>query len=147
MANVVSTVLYVEDEEMDRFLMQRAFSKEGLGTNLQLVNDGRTAIDYLSGVGKYANREDYPFPSVVLLDLHLPEIHGFEVLKWIRAQPPTENLPVVIFSSSERAEDQAKAQQLGANEFVNKPGSGLSFLDVVRRLAQQWLTAPSVDRK
>ncbi|HYG33367.1 MAG TPA: response regulator [Clostridia bacterium] len=140
MMKATSIVLYVEDEEMDRFLMGRAFGKEGLGTALQMVNDGQAAIDYLLGSGHYSDREKHPLPAVVLLDLNLPEVHGFEVLKWIRAHPVHLKLPVVIFSSSEREEDQEKARLLGATEFVKKPGSGLSFRDVVRKLNERWLS-------
>jgi CheY-like chemotaxis protein len=141
MPEVNPTVLYVEDEEMDRFFMARAFAKEGLASALHMVNDGQGAIDYLSGAGEYADREKHPMPAVVLLDLNLPEIHGFEVLKWIRAQPTHSRLPVVVFSSSERDDDQVRASILGAKEFVKKPGSGLGFHDVVRKLNERWLKA------
>lgn len=141
MGKATAIVLYVEDEETDRFLMQRAFVKEGLETALRMVNDGYAAIEYLSGSGEYADRDKHPLPAVVLLDLNLPEVHGFEVLKWIRAHPAHEKLPVVIFSSSEREEDQAQARRLGANEFARKPGSGLGFGDIVRKLKQERLLA------
>lgn len=134
-------VLYVEDEEFDRLLMEHAFAKAGLGGSLRLVNDGRAAIDYLSGTGEYADREKNPVPALVLLDLNLPEIHGFEVLKWLRMQPQHSKLPVVVFSSSELEDDQVRARILGANEFVKKPGSGLGFVDVVQRLSEKWLSA------
>jgi len=140
MANVPFIVLYVEDEEIDRFLMERAFGKAGLGTCLRMVNDGQAAIDYLSGLGAYADRERYPLPTLVLLDLNLPEVSGFEVLTWIRAQPSYTHLPVVIFSSSEREDDQVRSRLLGASEFVKKPGSGLSFLEVVRQLNEHWMS-------
>src|ERR1043165_4456184 len=104
MANAFSMVLYVEDEETDRFLMQRAFRKQGLEALLQTVNDGQKAIDYLSGSGDYGNRAQHPMPALILLDLNLPEVHGFDVLRWIRAHPMHRELPVVIFSSSEREE-------------------------------------------
>ena len=140
MTQTAPIVLYVEDEEMDRFFMERAFKNEGVGPSLRMVDHGRAAIDYLEGKGDYADRQRYPLPAVVLLDLNLPEVHGFEVLQWIRAHPQYRALPVVIFSSSEREEDQARAKQLGADEFVKKPGSALSFQDVVRRLQERWAT-------
>ncbi len=142
MANAATIGLYVEDEEFDRFLMQRAFVKAGLATSLRLVNDGRAAIDYLTGKGEYADRDKNPLPNLVLLDLNLPEVHGFEVLKWIRMQPAHTHLPVVVFSSSELDDDRVRARILGANEFIKKPGSGLSFEDVARRLSKEWLSAP-----
>src|SRR5690349_1641217 len=110
------TVLYVEDEENDVLFMRRAFVKEGLGAALQSVADGRAAIDYLSGAKGYGERKQYPVPAVVLLDLHLPAVPGFEVLKWMRGDPNYAATPVVVFTSSPRAEDQQRAQELGAND-------------------------------
>jgi CheY-like chemotaxis protein len=133
------TVLYVEDEECDALFMKRAFAGAALAPALQLVSDGQEAIDYLSGTGPYADRESHPVPAVVLLDLNLPQLHGFEVLKWMRAHPDYAATPVVIFSSSTRDEDRVKARELGANEFVEKPNSGLKFGDVVKQLQENWL--------
>ena len=141
MTTVTPIVLYVEDEEIDRFFMTRAFETEAFGASLRLVNDGQAAIDYLSGSGDYADRVRYPLPAMVLLDLNMPGVHGFEVLKWIRTQRAHSALPVVIFSSSDREDDQARARLLGANGFVKKPNSGLSFQDVARKLKEQWLNA------
>ncbi len=134
-----STVLYVEDDESDALFMQRAFANVGLASALRVVEDGRAAMNYLSGANGYANREEYPLPSLVLLDLNLPLVHGFDVLKWIREQQQYASTPVVIFTSSTRVEDKVRAQQLGATEFVEKPHSGLKFKDVVQQLSDRWL--------
>ena len=115
------TVLYVEDEESDAFFMERAFAVAGLRSALRVVSDGRAAIEYLSGTGVYAKRNEYPVPTVVLLDLNLLSMPGFEVLQWMRSQPRFAATPVVIFSSSPRDEDKEKARELGANEFLEKP--------------------------
>lgn len=135
------TVLYVEDEECDATFMKLAFAGKGLESALQVVPDGRTAIEYLSGEGEYADRKEHPLPLVVLLDLNLPQVSGFEVLKWIRSHPDFAWLPVVVFSSSTRKDDQVKALELGANEFVSKPTSGLKFSEVVERLQENWVGA------
>ena len=134
------TVLYVEDEDSDALFMSSAFSQKGLASAFRLVNDGRAAIEYLSGTGKYADRNDYPLPAVVLLDLNLPQVPGFDVLKWMRNHPDFMTTPVVVFSSSVRQEDKMRATELGANEFVAKPSSGMRFGEVVERLRQKWLT-------
>jgi two-component system response regulator len=139
MTNANGVVLYVEDEESDRFLMWKAFKKEGLDTALHMVSDGRLAVDYLSGAGAYADRQAHPEPGVVLLDLNLPEIHGFDVLKWIRADPRHSTLPVVVFTSSDRDEDSQRAKLLGANEFWPKPHSVTGLQEVARRLGERWL--------
>ncbi len=139
MASGSSIVLYVEDEENDRILMRLAFQKAGLEPALRMVNHGQAAIDYVAGAGVYGEREKYPLPAVVLLDLNLPEVHGFEVLKWIRAQPAHSGLPVVVFTSSAREEDRHRAELLGTNDFVQKPVMAGGFQDVARRLHEEWL--------
>lgn len=125
-------------------LMRIAFVREGLERAFCTVGDGQTAIDYLSGVGRYAVREQYPVPAVVLLDLNLPEVHGFEVLQWIRRHPLHQHLPVVVFSSSVREEDEGKARALGANDFVSKPNSPARFREVVQKLRRDWLKGACV---
>jgi DNA-binding response OmpR family regulator len=132
-------VLYVEDEESDIIFMQKAFATAGLRSSLRLASDGRAAIDYLSGAGIYGDRGEYPVPAVVVLDLNLPAVPGFEVLKWMRKHLDYTSTPVVIFSSSTREQDKVKAHQLGANEFLEKPASGRKFLSVVQRLKEEWL--------
>lgn len=133
------TVLYVEDEESDAMFMQRAFDGKGLAGKLQVVGDGRAAIEYLSGAGKYGDRGKYPLPTLVLLDLNLPQVGGFEVLRWVRNNPDYARLPVVIFSSSTREDDRLTAKELGADEFVAKPSSGMEFGRVVEGLQGKWL--------
>ncbi|MGZ5568759.1 MAG: response regulator, partial [Limisphaerales bacterium] len=108
-------MLYVEDEDSDVYFMRRAFRVTSIGWRLQTVADGREAIAYLIGEGKYADRRLYPQPQFVLLDLNLPLISGFDVLATIRSHPDYVNLPVVVFSSSGRPEDRQRASQLGAN--------------------------------
>lgn len=134
------TVLYVEDEENDVLFMRLAFERLGTSVDLQAVEDGSRAMAYLAGKEPYADRQRHPAPSVLLLDLNLPLHSGFEVLQWLREEQAFANLPVVIFSSSGRPEDRARAQQLGASEYVLKPPSGLDFIDVARRVQEQWLT-------
>jgi CheY-like chemotaxis protein len=134
-----ATVLYVEDEETDVIFMKRAFASVGLGSVLRVVEDGRKAIDYLSRKNDYENGGEYLVPAVVLLDLNLPAVTGFEVLKWMRQHPDYAATPVVVLSSSTREDDRQKARELGANQFVEKPSSGLRFVEVVRGLTAQWL--------
>lgn len=135
----MASVLYVEDEENDVFFMRRSFERAGLHQSLMVVIDGQEAIDYLSGRGRFGNRIEYPLPAVVLLDLNLPTVSGFQVLKWIRTQPQFRQLPVVIFSSSARAEDRSRAKELGADDYLEKPGSGLEFGIALEALTQKWI--------
>jgi CheY-like chemotaxis protein len=133
------TVLYVEDEENDATFMKMAFVRQGMERALRLVGDGRTAIEYLSGTGVYRDRARYPLPSVVVLDLNLPQVPGFEVLKWMRNHPDFAKTPVVVFTSSTREDDRLKALELGASEFVGKPSSAMKFGEVVESLKERWL--------
>ncbi len=119
--------------------MKRAFAGLGLESALRVVRDGRAAIEYLSGAGTYADRKEYPAPSLVLLDLNLPQVPGLEVLKWIREQAEFARTPVVVFSSSSREDDQVKARELGANEFVAKPSTGLGYGEVLKGLREKWM--------
>jgi CheY-like chemotaxis protein len=132
------TVLYVEDDESDALFMQMAFAGAGLESALQVVTDGQRALDYLSGTGPYADRAKNPLPSLILLDLNLPRLPGFEVLKWMRNHPDFAQTPVVIFSSSMMEEDRVKARELGASEFVAKPSSGMEFGGVLQGLRKKW---------
>ena len=134
-----SRVLYVEDEEDDVFFMRNAFKRIGVEDRFHAVEDGERAINYLSGQEPYANREDHPLPTFVLLDLNLPVRSGFEVLEWLRSQPQFEKLPVVIFSSSGRLEDRQRAEKLGATDYLLKPTSGSQFLEMARQLNETWL--------
>lgn len=134
------TVMYVEDEENDAFLMQVAFNKAGLGPTLRVVGDGRAAMKYLTGDNGFQDRGRYPMPTVLLLDLNLPDISGFDVLAWLRSRDEFQALPVVIFSSSVREEDKQKARELGASEYLEKPISALRFGSVVERIREKWLS-------
>ena len=110
----MKTILQVEDDPNDIFFLQRAMKKAGVLNPIQVARDGQQAIDYLQGVGKFADREKFPFPCLVLLDLKLPFVMGLEVLRWIRKQPGRA-LPVVILTASAEDADIATAYSLGAN--------------------------------
>lgn len=132
-------VLYVEDEPDDVFFLRSAFRAVQVAAELRDVGDGRSAMAYLAGEGDYADRVRHPVPALVLLDLNLPILSGFEVLRWIRAQPPLRELPVAVFSSSGRPEDRRLATELGAQDYIEKPASGLQFREVARALRVRWL--------
>ncbi len=133
------TVLYVEDEEFDALFMRRAFKNAGLEGVLQVVTDGKQALDYLINRPPFDDTGKYPLPALVLLDLNLPIVSGFEVLEQMKRDPALANLPVVIFSSSPRPEDRLRAKDLGANRYIEKPTSAMDFGDVVYQLKEEWL--------
>ena len=133
------TILLVEDEPNDVFLFERAFKKLNLSGNLQIVSDGEAAIAYLTGEGKYADREKYPIPSLILLDLKLPRISGLEILSWLRQQPGLKRLLVVVLSSSKETIDINRAYDLGANSYLVKPVAFGTLVNIVKTLDLYWL--------
>jgi CheY-like chemotaxis protein len=134
-------ILYIEDEPDDVWFMRAAFERCGLSVQLCTVSDGQQAIAYLAGEPPFHDRTRHPLPTVVLLDLNLPLRSGFEVLRWIRAQPGLQKLTVIVFSSSGRTEDRRKAAELGASHYTEKPTSGVQFREVANDLKQRWLAA------
>jgi CheY-like chemotaxis protein len=124
-------VLYAEDEENDVFLMQRAFQKACVANPLQIVTDGAEAMRYLQGAGEFGNRQRFPQPCLLLLDLNLPRQSGLEVLKWVREQPGFKTLAVVILTSSSQDRDIGSAYALGANGYLVKPPSSEKLIELV----------------
>jgi CheY-like chemotaxis protein len=114
-------ILLVENDESDALLIGGAFAKAGVANPHRIVKDANVAISYLKGEGPYANRKRHPLPGLILLDLKLPGIDGFEVLKWIRRQPELKNLPVVVLISPYEVWQVNRARQLGADSFLVKP--------------------------
>ncbi|SPE51766.1 Response regulator with CheY-like receiver domain and winged-helix DNA-binding domain [Verrucomicrobia bacterium] len=118
-------ILYVEDDPNDVFLLTRAFRKALLLAPVQHVANGQEALNYLSGAGPYADRRRFPCPALLLLDLKVPLLDGFQVLSWARAQQQWKRLPVFVLSSSNHSADMEQALQLGANRyFVKTPTFG-----------------------
>jgi len=113
--------LLVEDNEDDVVLIKRAFSKSGLASPIYGVRSGLEAMQYLDGAGRFGDRQRYPFPRVVLLDLKMPGVDGFEVLDWIRRRPAMRGLRVVVLTSSTNMADISRAYELGACSFLVKP--------------------------
>lgn len=132
-------VLHVEDDPNDALLLSLAFRKLDLPTQLRSVDDGDKALAYLRGIGPYDCRDEFPFPSFVLLDLKLHRSSGFDVLAWTRRQPELRYLPVIILSSSTQPEDIRKAYDLGANSYVPKPSSLDDLVDMVRATHHYWI--------
>ena len=137
-------VLYVEDDAADFALLERASQKCGTPFSLQHAEDGEKAVAYLSGEGEYADREEHPFPDLVLLDLKLPRLDGFEVLQWIRTNPGTLSLPVVVLAGSSFRADIRRALELGANSYAAKPGRFEELEVLIDQIADVWLAKEKV---
>ena len=145
-----STILHVEDDPNDVLLIARAFRKAEVLAQIQVVNDGEQAVHYLNGTNSFAQREQFPLPSLVLLDLKLPRKSGIEVLEWIRAQPGLKRIPVVMLTSSRQPVDINRAYDLGVNAYLVKPVNFDALIDMVRTLDLFWLRVneqPSATRE
>lgn len=115
-------ILLAEDNADDAFVFEMMFQRAKLPHSLRLVEDGQRAIDWLDGRGAYADREKYPLPDIVLLDLKMPLKNGFEVLEWLRSQQNLREIPVIILSSSDDSRDLVRAHKLGVTSyFVKSP--------------------------
>lgn len=141
-----SVILLVEDNPDDEALTLRALNKNNIKNALVVAHDGTEALDYLFGRGKYEGRDTRVMPHVILLDLKLPKLDGFDVLRAIRADERTKLLPVVILTTSTEEQDRINGYGLGANSYIRKPVEFGAFIEAVKQLGLYWLilnqTAP-----
>lgn len=134
-----NVLLHVEDDPNDVLLLQRAFRKANAAITIQAVTDGDKAVAYLSGADEYGDREKYPLPAVVLLDLKMPRKSGLEVLQWVRSNEKVRRLIVIIFTSSKHDEDVNKAYDIGANSYLVKPVGFDMLVEVAKMIQQYWI--------
>ena len=132
-------LMLVEDNEDDVFLMKRALKEARVVNPLYVVEDGQEAVDYLGGVGKFADREHYPLPAVIFLDLKLPFMSGHDVLAWIRKQREFETLVVIVLTSSNEASDLSRCYALGANSYLVKPPTPEQLEELAKAFKWYWL--------
>lgn len=132
------TILLVEDEENDALLVKMAFKKNDIANPVQWVRDGLEAIAYLNGEGDFADRERYPFPEVLILDLKMPRMNGLELLAWIRDHPEFRVIPTIIMSASRLDSDVEKAYALGANTYMIKPSAFDDLAKMVKLAHDYW---------
>ena len=124
-------ILLAEDDKNDIFLMRRAFDTAGYQNPLFIVHNGQETVEYLEGKGQFSQRDRYPLPGLLLLDLKMPLMDGYDVLAWLRDHREFLSLPVVVLTASKLDEDILKARQLGVYDYRVKPNA---FEDLVRLL-------------
>jgi len=134
-----SVILLVEDNPDDEALTLRALKKNNIRNEVIIARDGVEAVDYLFGTGAHAGRDLSVMPQVILLDLKLPKMDGFEVLERFRYSEFTRYLPVVILTTSSEDQDRIRGYDLGANSFVRKPVEFDKFIEALRQLGLYWL--------
>jgi two-component system, response regulator len=133
------TILLVEDNPSDVALTRRALERSHVANTMVVAGDGQDALDYLFCTGAYASRNPSEMPAVVLLDLKLPRVDGFGVLKRLRSDDRTRRLPVVVLTSSSQEQDVAASYDLGVNSYMRKPVDFHQFAEAIRQLGLYWL--------
>ena len=133
------SILIVEDNEDDLYILKRAFRLAAVPNPLHHVENGQQAIDYLQGIGSYEDRTAHPLPSLILLDLKLPVKPGLAVLAWAKAQAAIKGIIIVILTSSSEDTDIALAYKLGVNAFLVKPTGAEKMKEIVMALDSFWL--------
>ena len=132
-------ILLVEDNPDDELLAIRALKKNNISNEVVVARDGVEALDYLFGTGAHAGRDMSEMPQIIMLDLKLPKIDGFEVLRRLRSDERTKLLPVVVLTSSREAQDLTESYSLGANSYIRKPVNFAQFTEAIRQLGLYWL--------
>lgn len=129
-------ILLAEDDENDQFFMQIALQRAEVRDPLHIVGNGRDAIAYLAGEKPYDDREKYPQPTILFLDIQMPYLSGFDVLEWLRSRRNEfSNLVVIVLTSSPEERDHTRAYQLGARSYLLKPPTREMILDIWKMLA------------
>jgi len=140
-------ILVADDDDNDLLLLERAFQRANVASRFVAVRDGEEAIDYLSGTGRFADREKNPWPAVMLLDLKMPMLDGFDVLTWWREHGPARDLPIVVMSSSNQESDVDRAMALGAAAYQVKSGDLQCLVAFAKDLREKWLSVRSLKSK
>ena len=133
-------ILVAEDSAEDFFFLERALQRSNVPLRLHRCADGEEAKQYLSGAGIYADRTSFPLPALLLLDLNMPNVTGFEVLSWIKAEPFLKRIPVITFTSSNLKRDVDRSYDLGTSSHVVKPVNAQDLEEIVKAIHKWWLS-------
>jgi CheY-like chemotaxis protein len=134
------TILLVEDEPTDATLFLRAFKKSGVLNPILHLRDGDSALHYLAGRGEYSDRDKYPLPALILLDLKLPGMSGIQLLQWMHIQGEIRRIPVVVLTGDTDQKTINAAYDLGANSYLVKPGTGDDVARMVKAIQNYWIS-------
>ena len=132
-------LLLIEDQPSDAELALRALEELTVGGRIQLVEDGAEALDFVFGRGNYADREIADAPALILLDLKLPKVSGLEVLRRLKSDERTRDIPVIVLSSSKEDRDVERCYEMGVNSYVVKPVDFGQFTETVQCIGTYWL--------
>lgn len=133
------TLLVIEDARDHAILVRVAARRALPGLDVRVAGDGREGIAYLAGTPPFQDRRSHPVPTLIILDLLMPEVDGFAVLEWLEKQPASARIPVVVLTSSEHPDHEARSMELGAKAFYRKPADIDTLGDVVRTIVETWV--------
>ena len=140
---IVRTIALIDDDNDDEYFLRRVLKKAQIGSRVLRFHDGKEGIDYFDREGRYSDRSIYPDCDLVLLDINMPLVTGFDVLEWLRLHPLTPGpCLIVMLTSSSDPRDQEKALRLGAGEFATKPPSTALFEELAEKYSLQWQFQP-----
>jgi len=131
-------ILIAENDSNDVELLRLAMNRAGITERAFFVHDGQQAVDYLRGCGEYADRQKYPFPTVVITDLKMPRMDGLQLLDWLHKHPECNVIPTVLMSGSGLNKDVQNAYRFGANSYFKKPSKFEELVELMRLLHQYW---------
>jgi CheY-like chemotaxis protein len=140
------TILLAEDDQDDRYLISEALDESGAESQLYFVETGEELLEYLRHQGRYSNREKYPRPGLILLDLNMPLMDGREALAEIKSDSELKSIPIVVLTTSQADEDVNDTYALGITGFITKPMTFKGLVDIMRSVGNYWLesvTLPS----
>jgi len=142
-----ATIMVIEDDPNDQFLMVQAFRKIGVTDPIQVVSDGSEAIAYMMGEGKYADRQKYAYPTFIITDLKMSNADGFAVLEFLKSNPEWKVIPTIVLSASSDLDDIKKSYMLGASSYHVKPQGSEDLKNQLAVINAYWMTCqvPEVD--
>lgn len=139
-------ILYADDDEDDRLLVQDALAESRLRNDLHFVEDGEQLLDYLRRRGKWADPASSPRPGIILLDLNMPRLDGREALAEIKKDPDLRRIPVVVLTTSKAEEDVLRTYDLGVSSFITKPVTFEALVELMKVLGRYWFEIVELPR-
>ena len=139
-------ILLVEDSSADAELTLRALRRNRLANRVHWVKDGAEALEFMFRCGRYAARDPTITPKLVMLDIQMPRVDGIEVLRRLKADPATRQVPVVVMTSSDEERDVADSYALGVNSYIVKPLQFEAFHETVTKVGLYWVVSNRVPR-
>lgn len=131
-------ILIAEDDENDAIILERALRKVGFENPFRFCRDGTDVLDYLKAEGRYSNRQEFPFPRILITDLKMPKMGGIEILKWLYHHPECNLIPKIVFTASQQSEDIKEAYKWGANSYLVKPGGYDRLTEMLKLFFDYW---------